>query len=230
MTTDIETIENIPDGKPVKFFLTLKEGSERYRTQCVYQKSAPPKFSLLFKPGVLPVDDIALDQPSIINLDMGGEATSLDVKILEITNSQTLQMVVKKAITYEQMRDYFRVDTTTDIISKSFHPEIPGNKNKSWSIKGKTVDISGSGILALFPERPSTDRQLLLQITIPPGEQETITILAHRIRTKKLENGSYEVAYHFDDISTEDRDKIIGCCLDIQRQLLRLKVRVKNLL
>lgn len=228
MSADIDIINNIPDGKPVRIFLPLKHGPQRYRTQCVYKKSVPPKFTLLFKPGDLPVDDITLDQTNIINIDMGGSTISLEAMTEEIVNPQTLNMLVEKSIPYEQMREFFRVDSTTDIISRSFHTELFGNKNEPWSIKGKTVDISGSGILAHFPEQTPADRQIRLQITLPSDEQETINILAHQVRAQKLGDDLFEVAYHFDDISIEDRDKIIGCCLVIQRQLLRLKVQVRN--
>jgi len=229
MTTDIDTIKNIPDDKPVRIFLPLLRGPERYRIQGVYQKSIPPKFNLLFKPGVLPVEEIDLKQSCIINIDMGGSTISLEAMIHEIGNHQTLHMLVQKSISHDQMREFFRVDATTEIISKSFHTEFFGNDKKPWSISGKTVDISGSGILALFPEPTPDDRQIRLQITMPPDEQKTITVLAHQVRSQKIKDGLFEVAYHFDDISTEDRDIIIGYCLEIQRQLLRLKVQVKNM-
>ncbi len=228
MSTNIEIIKKIPDGKPVRIFLPLKHGPERYRTQGIYQESTPPAFTLLFKPGVLPIDDISLDQTSIINIDMGGSTISLEAMTQEIANPQTLHMRVQRSIPHEQMREFFRVDATTDIISRSFHTELFGNKNEPWSIEGKTVDISGSGILAHFPEQTPADRQIRLQITLPSTEQETVNVLAHQVRSQKLSDDLFEVAYHFDDISIEDRDKIIGCCLVIQRQLLRLKVQVRN--
>jgi hypothetical protein len=67
-----------------------------------------------------------------------------------------------------------------------------------------------------------------LEIIIPSPEPETVKVVAHPVRTHRLNDNRYEVAYHFDDISMEDRDKIIGCCLVLQRKLLRLKVQVKN--
>jgi len=228
MSADIDILKNIPDGKPVRIFLPLKDSKQLYRAQCVYQKSDPPKLSLLFKPGFLPVDDISLSQPCIISIDMGGPNVSLEAMIQKVASPQILQMIVKKSISHEQMREFFRVDATTKIISKSFHTELFGNKNKAWSVEGSTVDISGSGILALFPEKTPADRQIRLEISIPSAEPETITVLAHQVRAVKLEDNRYEIAYHFDDISTEDRDKIIGCCLVIQRKLLQLKVQVKD--
>ncbi len=88
------------------------------------------------------------------------------------------------------------------------------------------MDISGSGILALFPNTPPTDKQVQLEIFVPSIEPETVKVVAHQVRVQQLNDGRYEVAYHFDDITMEDRDKIIGCCLVLQRKLLRLKAQI----
>jgi hypothetical protein len=228
MTFDIGTLESIPNGKPVRIFLPLKKGPELYRAQCVYQKSDPPELNLIFEIGVLPVEDISLSQASIISIDMGGPTVSLEAMIQRIENPQTLQMIVQKSITHDEMREFFRVDATAKIISKSFQTELFENKGETWSIEGKTIDISGNGVLAFFPEEPPADKQVRLEITIPLAEPETVTLLAHQVRAVKLSDERFEAAYHFDDISVEDRDKIIGCCLLIQRKLLRLKVQIKD--
>ena len=228
MTFDIRTLESIPNGKPVRIFLPLNKGPELYRAHCVYQKSDPPGLNLLFELGVLPVEDISLSRASIISIDMGGPTVSLEAMIQKIENPQTLQMIVQKSITHDEMREFFRVDATAKIISKSFQTELFEDENEAWSIEGKTIDISGNGVLAFFPEEPPADKQVRLEITIPLVKPETITLLAHQVRAVKLSDERFEAAYHFDDISVEDRDKIIGCCLLIQRKLLRLKVQVKD--
>jgi len=228
MTSDTDILKTIPGGKPVRVFLPLINGLEHFRSQCVYQETSPPEFELTFKPGALPVAEIDLKKTCIISVDMGGATTSLEANILQVTGPQTLKMAIQKSISHEQMREFFRVDATTNVISKSFHPEVFNTDSKQWSLKGQTVDISGSGILAVFSEEPPGDAHVRLEIVIPLTEPEIVEVLAHRVRTQKMDNGLYEVAYHFDDISIEDRDKIIGCCLIIQRKLLQLKVQVKN--
>ncbi|MGB3210532.1 MAG: PilZ domain-containing protein [Desulforhopalus sp.] len=228
MSSDIDILQNIPKGKPVRIFLPLVGRPDKVRAQCVYQETDPPKFSLIFKPGILPADDLDIQQPCIISIDMGGPTISLEAMIKKIANRQTLQMVVRKSISHEQMREFFRVDAVTSVISKSFHAELFSDNNQPWSTKGQTIDISGSGILAIFDQKPQDDQQVRLEVTIPSIEAETIKILAHQVRVQELHDGRFEVAYHFDDITTEDRDKIIGCCLVIQRKMLRLKVQVKD--
>ncbi len=228
MTPEIDILQNIPKGKPVRIFLPLLGRPDRIRAQCLYQELDSPKFGLIFKPGILPVDEIDTLLPCIISIDMGGPTISLEAMIYKIANPQTLQMIVRKSISHEQMREFFRVDTVTSVISKSFHTELFDDKNEPWSTEGQTVDISGSGILAIFDEKPQADQQVRLEITIPSIESDTIKILAHQVRVQQLYDGRFEVAYHFDDITTEDRDKIIGCCLVIQRKMLRLKVNVQK--
>lgn len=221
-----DNLLDIPNGKPVRIFIPLTNKTDRIRAQCIYQQTNPPKFSLIFKPGVLPVDDIDIIQLSIINVDLGGANISLEAKILNVSNSQTLEMIITKSINHEQMREFFRVDAVTNVISKSFETSVFDEKEQE-SIAGKTVDISGSGILAIFEDKPPQTEHIKLEISLPGEDVEIIKVFAHQVRVQALHDGRYEAAYHFDDITDEDRDSIIGTCLVLQRKMLRLKVQVK---
>lgn len=229
----VEKFENcldlIEDGKPVRIFIPLIDRTERIRAQCIYRQEVPPKFSLLFRPGVLPIGDIDTGKVAVINVDMGGSTVSLEANIIHIPNSQTLEMIVVKSINHEQMREFFRVDAITDVISKSFETAVFDCDNEQLAIPGKTIDISGSGILALFEERPPQTKHIRLEITNPAPEPVTITVFAHQVRLTELHDGRFEVAYHFDEISDDDRDSIICTCLVLQRQMLRLKVQIQDL-
>lgn len=228
MVSDTETLKNIPSGKPVRVFLPLLNGPDRFRAQCVYELTTPPHFTLIFASGTLPESEIDVKKSCIVSIDMGGPTVSLEAVIKDIANPQTLNLVVENTVSHEQMREFFRVDATAQVIAKSFQTTFFNQKKDQWSLGGQTVDISGSGILAMFPEEPPPDKQVLLEITIPSAEPEVIKILADKVRTKKLNDGLFEIAYHFADISMENRDKIIGCCLVLQRKMLRLKVQVRN--
>lgn len=228
MNPDSNPLQKVQNGKPVRVFIPLKDRQDRIRAQCIYQRSSPPKFSLIFKPGILPVDAIDLNQAAIINVDIGGPTVSLEAKILSVANSQTLDMVIQKSINHEQMREFFRVDAVTDVISKSFETAVFEGDSDEQAIAGKTVDISGSGILAIFKEKPPQTEHIRLEIAVPATESDIITVFAHQVRIQEIHDGRFEVAYHFDDISDEDRDIIIGTCLVLQRQMLRLKVQVKD--
>ncbi len=221
-------IESIPDAKPVRIFLPLKDAKERYRLNGVYQKSTPPKFNLLFQPGMLPVDAIDTKSTCIISIDMGGQNISFETVIKEVVNPQTLHMTVQKIFSPEQLREFFRVDASTSVIGKSFHPAVFSNEDEEWSIKGKTIDISGSGIMATFSEPPPKDKLIHLEILLPTDVPEKVSVIALPTRIVKVNEDQYDVAFQFEDLDDEDRDKIIGCCLKIQRRLLRLKVRVRD--
>ncbi len=228
MTPSEESLERIANGKPVRIFIPLRDRQDRIRAQCIYQQASPPKFSLIFKPGVLPVDEIDTSESAIINVDMGGLTVSLEANILNIANSQTLDMVIQKSINHDQMREFFRVDAVTTVISKSFETAVFDSESTEQATPGKTVDISGSGILAIFNDKPPQTEHIRLEIALPGTDSEIISIFAHQVRIHELGDGRYEVAYHFDDIADEDRDTIIGTCLVLQRQMLRLKVQVKD--
>lgn len=228
MTTTNNILESIQDLKPVRAFLPITDSKERYRAQCIFQKTTAPDFNLLFKVGVLPSDSLNLKETCIINIDQGGTNLSLEAMVKNVVNGQTLEMVVRKSIDHEQMREFFRVDAITEVIGKSFHPQFFDSSKEQWSLVGKTIDISGSGILASFSEAPPMDTQTRLELALPTEKGEPISILATPVRCQQIGDNHFDVAYHFDEITTEDRDRIIGCCLVIQRKMLRLKVQVRG--
>ena len=228
MTTDTKALQEIPDGKPVHIFLPVTTQDEMIKAQCIYMKTAVPKFELLFKPGELPVNILDSQKPCIVSIDMGGPSVSLEAMIRDVAGAQKLEMVARKTINHTQLREYFRVDAETRVVTKAFFNKRTGSGKKSWTYQGTTVDISGSGVRAIFAESPPAERPVRLEIDIPSAKPSVVEALAHQVRSKQLKDGTYEVAYHYDEISTEDRDKIIGCCLDIQRQMLRLRVHVKD--
>ncbi len=224
-------LEKIPDKRPVRVFLPVKNTKEMYRTQGVFEQEEASAFRLLFTPGELP-QEIDLTKEALISVDLGGPTASIEANIQEIAdNGQVLKMVPTKSTNHEQMREFFRVDAATPVVSKSFDNASP-NKDP-WIISGESVDISGSGILATFDEKIPETKFISLQITLPAedtqtGVSEVVEIIAHQVRSHVLDDGRYQVAFHFDDIMEEDRDKIIGSCLVLQRKMLRLKVRLKE--
>lgn len=223
MGNDTNILTNIPDEKPVRIFLPIKHSRQRYRTQAVYRKSSPPGFDLLFQPGALPQDHLDQQELCLVIVDFGGPNISMEAKIAS-SSGQMLKMIAQKLVSHEQMREFFRVDATTEVIAKSFQPEFFGEKGRPWTIKGTTIDISGSGILASFAEKPPEESPVRLEISLFTATPEKVKVLARPVRTQHIDQEQWEVAYYFEDISIEDRDKIIGWCLEIQRRLLRLKV------
>jgi hypothetical protein len=224
---DLATLSNIPDLKPVRIYLPIKNSNQRYRTQAVYKYISAPRFELRFQPGILPLENLDLGKICLVNVDFGDPNISMEASIATAT-PQALEMKAGKLISHVQMRKFFRVDAVTDVISRSFQPEFFGTQGRSWSIRGKTIDISGNGILAGFSEAPPEDDLVRLEIFLPERDSQIIKLLARPVRTHQIDEYRWETAYHFRNISSEDRDRIIGCCFEIQRRLLRLKVDVTN--
>ena len=218
----------ISDEKPVRLFLPTIGADDRALIQCIFKKMEGDRFKLLFKPGTLPVQDIDKDTSCLINLDLGGQSVSIESNIVNIVNNQTLEMIPQKTITHEQMREYFRVDCAVPIILKSLIPEGFGGPEDNWKVMGTTVDLSGSGLRASFKTAPPEDNQVRLELALPTTELTVVSAIASPVRITKLTNKLWDAAYYIDDITDEDRDKIIGCCLVAQRRMLRLKVQVRK--
>ena len=106
MTEFNEYLPLISDDKPVRLFLPLTASDDRLLLQCVLRKTTTNHFLLLFKPGTLPVDKIDHNTSCLTNVDVGGQSISVESKITQVVNNQTLEMVPQKTISHEQMREY----------------------------------------------------------------------------------------------------------------------------
>jgi len=180
-------------------------------------------FLLLFVPGSLPIDEIDMNRKATVLLDIKGQNISLAADIQDKLNEQTLRLIARDVISHEQMRNYFRVDINAPLVAR---PAL--RKDEEWSLSGETVDVSGSGLLAVFPEPIADDEPVQVELILPTGNGEPIKAVAHVVRSRKIHEGRYEVALHFDTIDSEDRDRIMACCFETQRRHLRLKVQIKN--
>jgi hypothetical protein len=226
VTIQPDFLQDIPDAKPVKIFLPLQDSDKRHREQCIFQKTTPPRFNLLFKSGTLPIQAIDTKQPCVINLDMAGRSVSLEAMIQNIVNGQVLEMIARKTVSHEQMREYFRIDYILPIVISSRIPEGIDVPEKYWQLAGTTIDMSGCGLLAIFNAKPPADKLVKLQFSLPDEQPNPITLLASPVRITEVEKNRYVVAYYFEEINDDDRDRIIGQCLITQRRQLRLKVQI----
>ncbi|RUM43360.1 MAG: hypothetical protein DSY80_05780 [Desulfocapsa sp.] len=228
MSEQNDFINKLKDNKPVRIFLPLKDSEDSLRLNCILHKLEEPNFELIFLKGIIPAEQIDISSAIIITLDLSGHLVSLEAKVLEIVNDQTLKMIAIKAISHEQMREYFRVDCTLPIQLKSTVPEAFDTPEEKWKISGNTVDLSGSGLRASFTSPPPENTQVRMNLALPTAVPSIVNILASPVRISKLTAKLWDAAYFFDEVTDEDRDTIIGCCLVAQRRLLRLKVKVKD--
>jgi len=227
MNPQTVSLSTIPDNKPVRVYLPITNHRQKFRSQAIFKSQTGTEFELRFKPGTLPVKNLNLADSCLINVDFGGPNISMQASISS-ASGHTLKMRADKLISHDQIREFFRVDAVTEVISKSFHTDFFNSTGQPWLLQGKTIDISGSGILAAFTEQPPEEDPVRLELTLPSGNSDVIALLASPVRTYQVDDSHWEVGYHFQEISDEDRDRIVGCCLEIQRTFLRLSVDSKR--
>jgi c-di-GMP-binding flagellar brake protein YcgR len=218
-----DVFSQIETGKAVRVALPLLGTSEKKRLSCVYQAETPPVFLLLYVPGTLPLDEIDMNRKATVLLDIKGQNISLAADIQDKVNKQALRLIARDVISHEQMRHYFRVDINAPLVAR---PAL--RRDQEWSLSGETVDVSGSGLLAVFTEPIVEDEPVQVELILPIGNGEPIKAVAHVVRSREIGENQYQVALHFDTIDADDRDRIMACCFEIQRKHLRLKVQIKN--
>ena len=223
MTASIsETIKRLADSESAKIDFSTTTGL-RIRLNCIYKVSDSPRFFLMFPPKRLP-EDINTDRLCTVAINAGQSDLTLSAKIIDIKGDRTLELIAKDKVTPESLREYFRVDTRV-FINARFDPQsLDNTQNSPWSLDGTTLDISGSGVQAIFPKEPQTKHRINLSIKIH-ADQKHIECLGHVVRVKRLRKARYQVSFHFDSISPKDKDSIISFCLKEQRNQLRNKIQ-----
>jgi len=216
-----ETIKSLPDSEYAKIDIPTITG-HRIRLNCIYKESDSPYFFLMFPPKALP-EDIDTEETCPVSITIDETTLTLSAKIVAIKGDRTLELIAKKSVNPESLREYFRIDTKV-LINASFNPQSMDTQNRPWSLDGQTLDISGSGVLAIFPDEPPTKHRINLSIDIHEN-QNCIECLGHVVRVKRLRRAKYQVSFHFDSISTKDKDSIISFCLKEQRNRLRYKIQ-----
>jgi hypothetical protein len=216
-----ETIKKLSDSDIAKIDIPTVTG-QTIRLNCIYKESDSPSFFLVFPPKKLP-ENIDIDQPCLVSINTGQTTLTLSAKITNIKGDRTLELTAQSRVKPENLREYFRVDTKV-FINASFDPESSSSRYRPWSFDGETLDISGSGVLAIFPGEPQNKHQINLFIDVR-GDQKYIECLGHIVRIKRLRRGKYQISFHFDHISPKDKDSLISYCLKEQRNRLREKIQ-----
>ena len=219
-----KTISRIPDSESAEIDIFTQNG-QVIRLNCIYKESDAPEFFLVFPPKRLP-KDINTDQLCPISIKVEKKPLTLTAKINSVNGDRTLELIAKNTVKPESLREYFRVDTKLSIVANYYQESIDG-ENRSWTLKGKTLDISGSGLLTIFPEEPQNKHKIELQLSMNDGK-DIVCCTGHVIRTKRLRRGKYQVAFHFDTMKPKERDAIISFCLQEQRNRLRDKVNTAD--
>lgn len=219
-----ETIKRISDSEAAEVDISTK-GHQTVRLHCIFKESEAPNFFLIFPPQKLP-EDIDTDKVCPISIKVDKASFTLTATIEDIKGDRTLELRAQKTVSPESLREYFRVDTKVPITADYYQESLDG-KSQSWTLEGKTLDISGSGVLTIFPKEPLNKHKIELKLSLNGG-QDVVSCIGHIIRTKRLRRGRYQVAFCFDSLKPKNRDVIISFCLQEQRNQLRDKVRTAD--
>ncbi|OLN33486.1 flagellar brake protein [Desulfosporosinus metallidurans] len=83
--------------------------------------------------------------------------------------------------------------------------------------KGTMLDLSGGGMRFSTKERVENKSLLYVQLTLPIGEIQSPVRVC---RAEQIEDSNrYSVSVQFHEISERERDRIIRCVFDIQREM-----------
>ncbi|MBU0945813.1 MAG: PilZ domain-containing protein [Proteobacteria bacterium] len=220
--TDI--VKRIIDSAGAEIDISTTEG-RAIRLRCIYKESLAPNFFLVFPPKHLPSN---IDTSRLCPISIKGEKVSLTLtaKIETINGDRTLELTAKKSVDPATLREYFRVDIKMPI-TVIYEPGPGEDRSHYWNLQGETLDLSGSGVLAILPAQPKNNHRLKIEITLK-YTNISIDCAAHIIRSKRLRRGRYQVAFHFDYVSSKHRDSIISDCLKEQRLQLRERIQTAD--
>ncbi len=224
MTTKLEKIiEKLKDGAATVIDLKDKD-SEELRFNAAFFHIDGTDFELFFPPRSWEVDNLQLGVNCQVAVKHKGTTVNIVAELDRVVNDRRLGFIAREPVKPEDLREYFRISINTSI-ELAYTPGEKEIKVTPWNMIGTTIDLSASGVLGLFAEKPLTENRLSIKIN-KPDTQEQICCTGHVIRTYRMRKKSYQVALHFDNIDQETRDKLIACCLKEQRKRLREYIEI----
>jgi len=204
--------------------LRLEQDDGGYiQLNCQLRGVNPPRLTLFFPPHRLP-KDIDMSRPCLLSIDTNDDEQPLVVTVV-ITNRidpRTLEATVQRRIDPATLRAFFRVNVTLPI---RLSPLDCAPDEEAWSLSGHTLDLSGSGTLALFPADCPASDNIAIEITPDPAKKP-VRCFGHVVFRRRLHGGRFQMALHFDDIHNKAQTAFIAICLNEQRQQLRENVRI----
>lgn len=221
MTRIQDVFLQLSDSDPVLVDLPGKR-EEVVRSRALLRHKDFPSFELLFPPDSFMAEDLDFGTDCVIAVDHNGTTTNLIARLDHIAGDRLLKFTARESVSPITLRDYFRVSINTAITASytAGDREIHG---QSWNLAGTTIDLSGSGVLALFPEKPPSNNRIQLSIDVP-NEEAPIVCQAAIVRSYRMRKNRYQVAFHFEDVPPKTRDAVIACCMQEQRRQLRENV------
>ncbi len=218
----LRLVKSIQDGEDAT--ITLSDGGNRKTFDCIYRESLPPSFCLLFAPEDIPDKIAPAKQCPFTSIDAEGQTVSFAAEFVSKRNARVFEFVAKKSIKLEDFRDYFRINITIPI-KVSYTPLHNDGHEQALTLRGETVDISQSGVLAILSDKCAVCKNIEIEFTLPAPRQ-TIFCIGHVVRIKRLRKNRYLTALCFDQLSHRDKDIIAMNCFAEQRRQLRENIQV----
>ncbi|TKB25837.1 PilZ domain-containing protein [Desulfopila sp. IMCC35006] len=219
MSTDIISIvESIPDRQPASLTVTDPTGNT-IKLPCNFKESEAPGFFLLFSAGTIP-ENIGKDwRCALVSKDSNEETVTFSAKIVELLNNRVIELVAKKSIRPEDLREYFRVNIKAPV-AIFYDPGTKGSDEQPLELKGETVDISQTGVLTMLSDDCRISLPVIIELNLP-NPAETVICTGCVVRSKRVRKGRWLTSFHFDQISDKARDIIAKNCFAEQRRQLR---------
>ena len=213
----IRTLENSECAK-VRLLCTNKEYT---CIDCIYREGESPSFFLDF-PTKIP-DNLEFNKECAVSIERNATSIVIGAKIEARRGESTLEMVATEIIDPVSLREYFRVFYHTPIIA-THHPTSTDSITAAWKLEGTTVDLSASGVLAIFPQEFAHKRNIFLDFSLI-NTSRSIQCLSHVVRVHHIRKSRCQIALHFDHIPVQDQEAIIAECMREQRKQLRLRMQ-----
>ena len=217
-----EILEKLNDNAPTIVDLP-SNSEENFRCKALLIKKEAPNLELVFLPHSWVADDLAFGADCNLAIEHNGMTINLIARLDGVVRERRLRFTAREPIAPEVLREYFRVAINLPI-EVSYIAGPKEMNTQTWKMIGTTLDLSGSGVLALFAEKPPSNHRIQMIISIP-NEETPVVCLAYVVRSYRIRKNRFQVAFHFENISTKTRDVIISCCLQEQRRQLRENVQ-----
>jgi c-di-GMP-binding flagellar brake protein YcgR len=198
---------------------------ESFRFKALLIKKESPLLELIFPPDSWDAEDLQIGANCNLAVEHKEKTINLIARLDSVEGSRRLHFTAREPVSPQSLRDYFRVSINT-AIEASYIAGPKEVKARTWKMEGTTIDLSGSGLLALFNEKPPSNFHIQLVITVP-GDLPPIVCLANVVKSYRMRKNRYQVAFHFEHVSQKTRDQIISCCFQEQRRQLRENVEPK---
>lgn len=222
MSKIIELLDKLHENSSTTVDIPGRNG-DHYRCKALLIKKELPEFELVFPPDAWDADNLVMRADCNIAVEHNGQTINFIARLENVAGNRRLQFTAKESISPESLRDYFRVSINVPI-EASYIAGPKEIRTKTWKMTGTTIDLSGSGVLAMFADKPASTHHIQLVMTIPDEESPTVC-LADIVRVFRIRRNRYQVAFHFEVISSKTRDRIISCCFQEQRRQLRENVQ-----